>query len=198
MRTLIRPLLALGIAAFSVAAQAADARLDRLWPDHGARLHDAQNRVEAINANPQIPASDADAKAVVEELLAEPHRPLDADMLTGDWKIRSLQGGRYGVYTYPWFKARIARREGGLFFEKISGSQRRSGWLLPPTDGATDWYFIGGATVNEDPQVAYSKDDGARPRDSDSVGTVWGMSDERVLMLLDVGENGYEIYQLKR
>lgn len=198
MHTLIRPLLALGIAAFSVAAQAADARLDRLWPDHGARLQNAQHRVEAINANPEIPASDADAKAVVEELLAEPHRPLDADTLTGDWKIRSLQGGRYGIYAYPWFKARIAQREGGLFFEKTSGSQRRSGWLLPPTDGASDWYFIGGATVNEDPQVAYSKDDGARPRDSDSVGTAWGISDQRVLMLLDVGEDGYEIYQLKR
>ncbi|GMV28521.1 MAG: hypothetical protein AMXMBFR59_06460 [Rhodanobacteraceae bacterium] len=198
MRALMHFLLALGFAAIAAVAQAADARLDRLWPEHVARLRDAERRVEAIHANPEIPASDADAKAVVEELLAETHRPLDADALAGDWKIRSLQGGRYGIYAYPWFKARITRREGGLFFEKTSGSQRRSGWLLSPKDGPGAWYFVGGATVNEDPQVTYSKDDGAAPRDSDSVGTVWGISDERVLMLLDVGDDGYEIYQLKR
>lgn len=195
MRLAVRSLLALSLAAFAVGAAAGDA----LWPDHQARLRDAQRRVEAINANPEIPKSDADAKAVVEELLAEPHRALTAEALSGDWKVRSLQGGSYGIYTYPWFKARVTLRDGRAFFEKTSGSQRRSGWLLPPDGGTGDWTFVGGATVNEDPQIGYSKAEGAdAPRESDSVGAVWGIAEDRVLMLLDVGENGYEIYQLKR
>jgi hypothetical protein len=198
MHILSRSLLALSLAAFAAAAHAADARLDQLWPEHQARLRDASRRVDAINANKEIPASDADAKAVVEELLAEPHRPLTATALAGDWKVRSLQGGRYGIYAYPWFKARITPREGRLYFEKTTGSQRRSGWLLPPADDTGDWYFVGGATVNDDPQVGYSKNDSADPRDSDSVGAVWGIAEDRVLMLLDVSEDGYEIYQLKR
>ncbi len=198
MNVLLRCLLALPFAAVASAAAAADARLDQLWPEHQARLHDAQRRVEKINASPEIPAGDADPKAVVEELLAEPHRPLTAAELTGDWKVRSLQGARYGIFPYPWFKARIEERDGRVFFQKLTGSQRRSGWLLPPGDGKGDWYFIGGATVNEDPQVPYSKATGGSARDSDTVGLAWGIAEGRVLMLLDVSDESYEVYQLKR
>lgn len=199
MNRLIRCLLALTFAASTAGTHAADARLEQIWPEHHARLGDTQRRVEAVNADPGIPAGDADAKAVVEELLAEPHRPLSEAALAGAWKVRSLQGSRYGIFPYPWFKARVEARDGRLFFEKLTGSQRRSGWLLAPPDGQGDWYFAGGASVNEDPQVAYSKaGGGSGPRDSDSVGAVWGIADGRVLMLLDVGDDGYEIYQLKR
>lgn len=196
MNLLLRGLLAFSLP-FSAAA-AADARLDQIWPQHQMRLHDVQRRVEAINANPEIPASDADARAVVEELLAEPHRPLTATGLTGDWKVRSLQGARYGIFPYPWFKARIELRDGRVFFRKLTGSQRRSGWLLPPPDGGGDWYFVGGTSVNEDPQVPYSKTGEGSVRDSDTVGLAWGIADGRVLMLLDVSDDSYEVYQLKR
>jgi hypothetical protein len=198
MNALIRCFLALPLAAAALAASAADTRLDAIWPEHHARLSDTQRRVDAINANPEISRSDADAKAVVEELLAEPHRPLTAAGLAGDWNVRSLQGGRYGIFPYPWFKARIELRDGRVFFEKLTGSQRRSGWLLPPADGKGDWYFTGGATVNEDPQIPYSKVGGGSARDSDSVGALWGIGEGRALMLLDVSDTDYEVYQLKR
>jgi hypothetical protein len=198
MNVMLRLLLALPFAAMAATATAADARLEQIWPEHQARLSDAQRRVDAVNANPEIPAGDADAKAVVEELLAEPHRPLTAAELTGDWKVRSLQGARYGIFPYPWFKARFEQRDGRVFFEKLTGSQRRSGFLLPPADGKGDWYFVGGASVNEDPQVPYSKAAGGSARDSDTVGLVWGIGEGRVLMLLDVSDDGYEVYQLKR
>ncbi len=198
MNVMLRLLLALPFAAVAATATAADARLEQIWPEHQARLSDAQRRVDAVNANPGIPAGDADAKAVVEELLAEPHRPLTAAELTGDWKVRSLQGGRYGIFPYPWFKARFEQRDGRVFFEKLTGSQRRSGFLLPPADGKGDWFFVGGASVNEDPQVPYSKAAGGSARDSDTVGLVWGIAEGRVLMLLDVSNDGYEVYQLKR
>jgi len=198
MNLLTRCLLALPLAAAAGLAAAADARLEQIWPEHQPRLQEQQRRVDALNASPEIPRSDADAKATVEELLAEPHLPLDPAALTGDWKVRSLQGARYGVFPYPWFKARITQRDGRLFFEKLTGSQRRSGWLLPPADAEGDWYFVGGASVNEDPQVPYSKAAGAAARDSDTVGTAWGIAEGRVLMLLDVSDESYEVYQLKR
>lgn len=198
MNLLTRCLLALPLAAAAGLSAAADARLEQIWPEHQTRLQEQQRRVDALNASPEIPRSDADAKATVEELLAEPHLPLDPAALTGDWKVRSLQGARYGVFPYPWFKARISARDGRLFFEKLTGSQRRSGWLLPPADGKGDWYFVGGASVNEDPQVPYSKAAGTDPRDSDTVATAWGIAEGRVLMLLDVSDESYEVYQLKR
>lgn len=180
-------------------ACADDARLQQLWPEHQSRVLDTQTRIDAIHADPGIPAGDADPKAVVEELLGEVHLALDPSTLAGEWKVRSLQGTRYGVFPYPWFKARITPRDGRLFFEKLSGSQRRSGWLLPGADAATDWIFLGGASVNEDAQVGYSKADGApAPRDSDTVARVWGIAEGRVLMLLDVSADSYEVYQLKR
>lgn len=179
-------------------AHAADARMEQFWPEHQQRLREAPERAAAMNTAAKVEASDADAKAIVEELLAEAHQTPDPAALKGEWRVRSLQGGRYGIYTYPWFKARIEERDGRLFFEKTSGSQRRSGWLLPPADGQGDWYFQGGATVNEDPQVGYSKIGDGGPRESDSVGTVWGISEDRLLMLFDVNETGYELYQLKR
>lgn len=196
IRYLLLPLL---LAATCGAAAAEDARLAQVWPEHQQRLREPQKIVDAVNADPGIPRSDAEAKAVVEELLAEAHLPLDGKALLGEWRVRSLQGTRYGVFPYPWFKARVTQRDGKLFFEKLTGSQRRSGWLLPPADAKGDWYFVGGASVNEDPQVGYSKADGAsEARSSDSVGLAWGIAEDRVLMLLDTRGDDYEIYQLKR
>lgn len=199
MRTLTRLAALLPLLVSLATGAAEDARLRQIWPEHVERVHQPQSVVDTVNANPQIPRSDADAKAVVEELLGEDHQPLTPAQLTGEWRVRSIQGGRYGIYSYPWFKARVVERDHRLFFEKTSGSQRRSGWLLPPPGGKDAWYFVGAATVNEDPQVAYSRGAGADgPRDSDSVGLVWGISDNRVIMLLDAHGDGYEIYHLKR
>jgi Domain of unknown function (DUF4893) len=198
MNRYTRVCTALLLGAVGTAAQAADPRLQQVWPEHQARLGDVSALVAQVNGAKDIPASDADAKAVAEELLAEPQLPLDAAALKGDWKVRSIQGGRYGIYAYPWFKARVTEREGKLFFEKLTGSQRRSGWLLPP-QGQGSWILLGGATVNEDPQVAYSREAGAQmAQSSDTVGQVWGIAEGRVLMLLDASADGYEIYQLKR
>ena len=66
-----RLLLPLLLAAALPASAAEDARLRQIWPEHQVRVHQPQSVVDTVNANPEIPASDADAKAVVEELLGE-------------------------------------------------------------------------------------------------------------------------------
>ena len=93
-RLLSLPLL---LAAAVPASAAEDARLRQIWPEHAVRLHQPQSVVATVHANPGIPASDADAKAVVEELLGEEHQPLAPAQLVGEGRVRSLQGGRYGI-----------------------------------------------------------------------------------------------------
>ena len=169
-----------------------------LWPEHRATIDGWRARVDAVNADPGIPAGDGEGKAVAEELAAAPALPLAAKEWLGQWRVRSIQGTRYGVFTYPWFKAQVVERDGKLFFEKTTGSQRRSGFLYAPKEG-NEWVFAGGASVNEDPQVPYSRDAGATgPAEVDSVGVAWKIGDGRIVMVLDVRGDDYEIYQLKR
>ena len=56
-------------------------------------------------------------------------------------------------------RCRVRRAGDGLFFEKLTGSQRVSGFLYP-RDG-TSFVLLGGATVNEEPQRRYTSDGGA-------------------------------------
>jgi hypothetical protein len=194
----LRIALATCLSVAALPSMAGDA-LDALWPEHRDRVTNARDAVESVNADAGIPAGDSERRAVVEELLAAPHEPLAAADLVGDLTLRSIQGTRYGIFTYPYFKARIVERDGRLWFEKLSGSQRRSGWLTPMRGDPTTFLFVGGATVNDDPQRRYSRDDGATsPADSDSVGVLFRIGDGRLVMLLDADANGYEIYQAKR
>ncbi|MDF5866080.1 DUF4893 domain-containing protein [Pseudomonas aeruginosa] len=85
--------------------------------------------------------------------LAQPVVAVDEKGLLGDWKCRSTQADQYGIYRYPNFQCRIRRTDHGLFLEKTSGSQRVSGYLF--REGARCYVFLGGATVNDEPQVAF-------------------------------------------
>lgn len=182
-----------------LAATTAHASDAPLWPEHRARLDGWHARIDAVNADPGIPAGDREGKAVAEELASTTAEPLSEKEWLGEWRVRSIQGTRYGVFVYPWFKARVTLRDGKPFFEKTTGSQRRSGYLYAPADGKGPWTFAGGASVNEDPQVPYSRDAGAAaPAESDTVGVAWKIGDGRIVMALDVRDDDYEIYQLKR
>lgn len=86
--------------------------------------------------------------------LAQPVVAVDEKGLLGDWKCRSTQADQYGIYRYPNFQCRIRRTDRGLFLEKTSGSQRVSGYLF--REGTQRYVFLGGATVNDEPQVAFS------------------------------------------
>lgn len=180
-------------------ALAADAWRAALWPEHVAHVERYADLVATVNADSGIPASDAEKKAVVEELVGATHEPLSRKDLLGAFQLRSIQGTRYGIFTYPYFKARIVEKDGVLFFEKQTGSQRRSGRLVPRDADGRDFVFVGASTVNDDPQQRYSRDAGARgPADGDSVGVLYRIDDGRLVMVLDAGPDAYEVYQLRR
>lgn len=101
----------------------------------------------------------ADAAALRQILAGDPQPIRDAD-LAGTWRCRSAQiddgeaaGATAGVFVYPYFRCAITRRGGGFFLAKTNGSQRVSGTLhrVAPDRFA----FLGGATVNDEPQRAY-------------------------------------------
>ena len=99
--------------------------------------------------------------------LAQPVVAVDEKGLLGDWKCRSTQADQYGIYRYPNFQCRIRRTDRGLFLEKTSGSQRVSGYLF--REGTQRYVFLGGATVNDEPQVAFSGLAHGAPAESDVV-----------------------------
>lgn len=148
--------------------------------------------------------TDKQALAVVDEVLRAELLPIPpAGELTGAWRVRSIQGGLTGVFIYPFFKAKIEATGQGreLRFAKLTGSQRRSGRLLPAADERA-LVFLGGSTVNENPQVGYSRLDDtvdAPRRDSDTGGVFIRLSRDRYAMVLDAASpESFEIYDLRR
>ena len=71
----------------------------------------------------------------------------DSEKLKGDWNCRTIKaGGPFaGFVVYGWFRCEVREREGRLFFEKLSGSQRQSGYLYPRDEKS--WVLF--ATPNE-------------------------------------------------
>lgn len=179
------------------------ASAQKLWPAHADELTHLIEKVKALHATGKKYDDQGKDRETVTKLLSEPLRQVPLKELKGDWRVRSLQGAMigdtYGVYIYPWFKARFVTKKNGLFFEKTTGSQRRSGYLHAPDAPGTAWIFAGGWSVNDDPQVPYSRTTGATaPGEKDSYGLLLGLKDGRLLLIFDVTDSRYEIYELKK
>ncbi len=174
--------------------------------------------VERIDAAPKALAlaveaarergTPADIKEV--DALLGPARPVEGEALLGDWRCRTLKlGGNFGGLTiYGWFKCRISIAEGGLYFEKLSGSQRTSGYLRPvyPSNGEglpERYIYLGAAHYGGDPKSKYggpanrlrrvgeNKDD---PGILEALGRNW----MRIGFPLPVFESEYDFLELKR
>jgi hypothetical protein len=57
--------------------------------------------------------------------------PADAAKLKGQWNCRTIKaGGPFaGFVVYGWFRCDVVEKDGRLFFEKLTGSQRMSGFF---------------------------------------------------------------------
>ncbi|MDX5366608.1 MAG: DUF4893 domain-containing protein [Alphaproteobacteria bacterium] len=87
--------------------------------------------------------------------------PADAEKLKGQWNCRTIKaGGPFaGFVVYGWFRCEIVEKEGRLFFEKLTGSQRMSGFLYARDEKS--WVLL--AAPNEGhsgPIRAYSGPEG--------------------------------------
>lgn len=168
---------------------------------------DDQNRIDASASSARAAldrlgaeAFGLDERPLLRALLDADTQPAEEARLLGDWRCRSLQVSvSLGVFTYPAFRCRIRLDEHGKpYFEKLSGSQRRSGYLYANDEG--QWVFLGARTVNDEPQRRYSANqaDADQTREHDSVGTLEALTNGRLRMILDAGDEGVELYELRR
>jgi hypothetical protein len=120
----------------------------------------------------------------------------------GAWRCRTIKlGGMTPSVVYSWFTCRIADRGGHLYFEKISGSQRVSGWLYPDQSGGL--VLLGANTVNGEPQRRYSGSGAsagadATPDDAVGVLTAIGSGHARIEFPYPVQESTFDVIELKR
>jgi len=131
----------------------------------------------------------------VRKMLAQKQETTTPQDLMGLRKVRSIKISRLGVFKYPYFTCKFRKKKEGLFFEKTSGSQRKSGLIFEDTP--TKMIFLGGWSVNDDPQWSYSRLSGSKVTKHDSVG-IFIKRGGRILALFPGGETDYELYEFSK
>lgn len=120
---------------------------------------------------------------------------------TGTWRCRTmLLGGMTPDRIYSWFRCRISERGGNLFFEKLSGSQRSSGFLYPEGPG---YVYLGASYVTGEKPHAYSGNGasaGSVATPDDQIGVLSLLSDGRARLELPfpLQELAFDVIELKR
>lgn len=151
-------LLALSALLLLASPAYADGALDKiLTAEDKARLENFdKTRAEALQQGLRGEAADVDVltKALEGEKLslASGYDP------TGNWKCRAIKvGGEFlDLTVYGWFKCRISEDSLGWKVDKVSGSQRFTGYLYTKSD--TELVFVGAGHVNDDPPRKYGDD----------------------------------------
>ncbi len=185
--------------------------------DWQARLQDEDR--PALQVTPEFALQrieddydDADQSAgagLARELLQRARTPLPVGDIGGRWKIRSIQvstrsSGMSFAYAYPNFAATIERNDCGFDFAKTTGSQRHGGQLYALDGDERRLLLLGTAVVNRQPLRAYGPDNLSSSAGSDgehaqnSVGHLWRIGPQMLVLLVDADERGFNLYQLTR
>jgi hypothetical protein len=198
----VRTIRILGLVlAFAAAAGVAQAGWQQeISSFDAARLkHLAQSRVQGL-AEAQAGGGTGDYAAIAQTLSPDSHG-ISASALLGTWRCRQIKlGGMTPYVVYSWFTCRIKRVDGGLFFQKVNGSQRTNGFLYPEK-GA--WVYLGAASVGNEPPHRYSGDGasvGAPATPDDQVGILTAISSRHLRLELPapIQETRFDAIELKR
>jgi len=164
----------------------------RIKPQHVESAESAETIAVAFNsarlaAGPRGAGEVDDTKhlSTAIECLKPQDRPFKEKDLLGKWRCRSIQADNRIVIVYPFFHCRFIRKNGKLFFQKTTGSQRRSGYLYPSADD--HMVFLGSLTMNDDVNSGEY---------TDTVGVLVRKASDRFLLILDATQEGYEIYEI--
>lgn len=149
------------------------------------------NREKALDI---LSALDATAygineRGMVERMLTQQELAVSSQELSAYRRVRSIQVNNSGIFSYPYFACRFTRRDGRIFFEKTSGSQRKSGFVYD--NRPTSKLFLGGWSVNNDPQTAYGSE-------KSQAGMLYKTAADRLMMLFVVPGRSFEIYELRK
>jgi hypothetical protein len=122
--------------------------------------------------------------------------------LRGSWRCRTIKlGGITPDVVYSWFRCRVSERDGGLFFEKVSGSQRLSGMLYPHESGG--YVLLGALSVKGEPVHRYSGNGpsaGAQATPDDVIGLLssTGRGTARLELPYPMQESVFDVIEMKR
>jgi Domain of unknown function (DUF4893) len=190
--------LLLGVA-FLMLATAAEAG----WQDDATPFD--QNRLAKLDEARAKGLAEAERGADVEKIRAVLEAgvmPMSDNDLSGNWRCRTMKlGGMTPDVVYGWFDCRVTYKSDGLYFEKLSGSQRMSGRLYARGEGS--YVFLGATSVKGEPMHRYSGNHetaGAQATPDDVVGvlTTTGLNRARIEFPYPVQESTFDVIELKR
>jgi hypothetical protein len=188
------------LAALLLATTAFDVKAQEISAGDRDRLE----RLEEAKARALDEASDApvELRAAVDSVLAPEPSPISEPDLLGNWRCRIIKmGGLAPAVIYDWFTCRISDSRDGLFFEKLRGSQRISGYLDRFEDG---YVLLGALSVGDERQNRYSggREGGAGSRIStnDQVGVLSGIGPDRARIEFPYPhlESTFDVIELRR
>jgi len=126
---------------------------------------------------------------------------ISAQQLTGNWRCRLMKlGGLTPAIVYGWQTCRFRSTPNGLFFEKVTGTQRLSGYADPDGDR---FVLLAGMTVRNDGQRGYSggsRGFGAPSTPTDQVGVISaiGSGRARIEFPFPILESDFDVIELQR
>ena len=157
--------------------------------DYGVLARDRNIAWEALSTLTPKSYGYAEKNMVEKQLNAKTYSITPKDMI-GFRRVRSIQiDARDGIFSYPYFNCRFKKADGKVFFEKTTGSQRKSGYVYQ--NSPESLVFLGGWSVNDDPQTGYDSTNSA-------VGKVYKIGPRKVIMIFPTEEDRVEIYELTK
>lgn len=179
----------------STAAQAS-------WQDEVSRFDQQRiSKLDEARSKGLSEASRGGDMAAIHEALDPNPAQISGDALTGTWRCRSMKlGGMTPSIVYTWFTCRISNRGGGLFLEKVTGTQRTAGFLYPDANG---FVYLGASSAKNEPPHRYSGNGasagaGATPDDQIGLLTASSARAARVEFPYPVQESTFDILELRR
>ena len=98
--------------------------------------------------------SEAGSDAFVSSVVSPEGGQVAQNELVGSWRCRIVKlGGYTPIKSYDWFRCVVRTNGNGLFFEKVTGSERLSGYL-DPYQGK--YVLLAAMTVGDETPKPYS------------------------------------------
>ena len=142
--------------------------------------------VNQVNNNLGPDAYGISDKYIVNNLINSPKLQITTAELFNFTKVRSIQGTGLGIFTYDFFSCKFKERDGKIFFQKTSGSQRISGYLYRKDDQS--FVLLGGWSVNNDPLTNYQSINSC-------AGILYKISHNKLILIFST-KDYYEIYEI--
>lgn len=115
--------------------------------------------------------------------------PINKNELTGYNKVKSIQCNTMGpgIAEYGFFPCRFYFRNNKIFFQKMGGSQRKSGYLYRKDEFS--YVFLGAWSVNKNPTTEYGGE-------FSTAGIMYKVAPDTIIMIF-TDDSGYEIFIIK-